>query len=251
MWEPDVRTFASSRLCRLDNPEHAEAVVDVIAFLTAPAHLRTRQRWVPDCKGLAIRRLDQQATERFQWANPEKPYFWLDIREALLGSRTTAFAGIVISPLGESLDIVVKTFWTFEELKIYELRMLSHLHRKDTTFVLGPNDTDPEKYIDALVIKSLPKALGEVIDAKTQSESWKAAPIQDRPLNEVYSLSIIATKGPVGRPLPRGPQLRVCNQQGLPFEIGFEALRSNMARRRRLAVVCREQGRTLSRYQLG
>jgi hypothetical protein len=226
LWEPDATTFASSRLCRLDNPAHAEAIVDIIAFLTAPAVLH-KQRWTPDREGLLIRGLDQEKTQCFKWADRENPYKWLDIRVSLFGSRPTAFAGKVNDPTsstgGELSSSVVKTSWTFQDLKLYELRMLSHLHGKKTLCEIGSNDPDPAKYIDPLVMEHLPKALGEVIDSKTHPELWTAASLSNSPSNEVFSLSIIATMSAhaAGRRMPRDSDFTFETAQGLQKKLGL------------------------------
>jgi hypothetical protein len=91
-WEFDSKAFASSRMYRLDDPEHARDIVDIVAFLTdpeAPFH----DRWIPDRRGVTVRPLEQEATQSWTWTNRESPYKYLCIRQALFDSRTVVFAG--------------------------------------------------------------------------------------------------------------------------------------------------------------
>lgn len=220
MWEFDARSFASSLVCRLDDPEHAEQFVDIIGFLTWPENPHF-QRWKPDLQGINIKPLGKPV-ERWTWTDEETPYKYLDIREALFGSRTVVVSGAArpASPTEEapavSVNVFIKAWWDFQNLEVHELKMLSALHRPESEPLerkLGDLDLssdDPQleadpvasRLVDPKVIDSLPKALGTIKDDKVDPAVWATQPLPLRPEGEVFTICIMATSGPRGHRMP-------------------------------------------------
>jgi hypothetical protein len=188
---------------RLDDPEHAKDIVDIVAFLTdskAPFH----DRWIPDRRGVTVRPLDQEATQSWTWTDHESPYKYLCIRQALFDSRTVVFAGKAKREDSddEPTDVIVKAWWTHREVEDYELKMLDHLHNGEPQFEFDPDPADsiPMDIIDPKVIACLPRALGVVQVEQVDPEVWKT-----RTRGTPRSLCVMATSGPLGWNMPTEP----------------------------------------------
>lgn len=190
---------------RLDDPEHARDIVDIVAFLTdpeAPFH----DPWIPDRRGVTVRPLEQEATQSWTWTDHESPYKYLCIRQALFDSRTVVFAGKAKREDSddEPTDVIVKAWWTYREVEDYELKMLDHLHNGEPQFEFDPSHTDPVPMdiIDPKAIACLPRALGVVQVEQVDPEVWKT-----RTRGTPRSLCIMATSGPLGWNMPTEPDI--------------------------------------------
>lgn len=198
---------------RLDDPEHAKDIVDIVAFLTdpeAPFH----DLWIPDRRGVTVRPLDQEATQSWTWTDHESPYKYLCIRQALFDSRTVVFAGKAKrehSDDEEEEEIFLKSWWSFPDLEAHELRMLYILHSEDSldrtlAGIHLSSDTvaDPvaSREVDPRLIESLPKGLGTVVDERVDRTTWATQPLLHCPENEVFTICIMATSGPRGQRMP-------------------------------------------------
>ena len=198
LWHFDARSFAVSQACRLDDPTDSERLVDIVGFLTAP-DIPFVQRWTPDPdRGFRIRPLDHEtANQTWNWTDAKSPYKYLEIREALFGSRTVVISGKA-KPQGsgrapgETVNVIIKAWWSFDDLEEHELRILSPLTR-DTSLPIDPK-----------VIECLPKGLGVVEDPKVNFTDWKTHPLRQDG-TDAFTFCVIATTGPEGRRMPSRP----------------------------------------------
>jgi hypothetical protein len=196
LWYFDAWSFASSRVCRFDRPEHYRELVEILAFVIQPT--LPQQRWSPT-SGFSSNNGDGSSPERWIWQpdpNGDSCKL-LEARMELFGSRTVVWTGIACrrdDPADEGIRIFLKLSFTINGDISHEYNMYRQLHSPLPAYPSYSSRTpDPE------VIDWLPRALGILDDIPS---TWKKQAFHGKAL----TFSGLCTTGKLGKPLPMNLQ---------------------------------------------
>jgi hypothetical protein len=200
-WVSDSLSFATTLLYDLANPDHAEDIAKILAFLTGDIE-NISDTYSPP-------------TDRFTLINPEDKTEQLEVRNELWGRRTAVFAGFARRLNAESdtaEPVTIKCAWLPTYLQTYEHKILTHINnalKEPVDSKSYPFLAEAKAAVDPEVLACIPKPLGMLKDCKRTSRSVKA-PLGDSDglysndeQEEVYlELSVLVTTGPHGERIP-------------------------------------------------
>jgi hypothetical protein len=154
MWISDSLSFATSRLCDLNNPDHAAEIVTWIAFMIGPLKSVTDTFEIPrhtfsvsrpstDAKG-------PNTVSEWEWVfdetKDEQPWCILERRRDLWGRRTVCVAGRARKrePGARTESFIMKFIWAPTYLSRWEYKVLE---------ILGKVQSDPNAQLSEALQK--------------------------------------------------------------------------------------------------
>lgn len=224
----DSLSYATSRLCDLLDPDHADDIVKILAFFMGDAR-EIIDTYSPPIETFEIIPPRGTRAEIWEWCPPPdsspenvaKPqemqlmaYQMLEVRDQLWGGRTAVFAGHARKqddPSGRICPIVIKCAWLPAYLKDHESRILQHIHTalEESTSTTYPFLTEAKAKVDPRVLGCIPKPLGAMQHCERRSRTVTSVLENEDGLQGSgdyhLELSVLVTTGPHGERIPTKP----------------------------------------------
>jgi len=224
LWFSDSLTFATTRVCDLGNPAHAEDIAKILAFLTGDVK-NISDTYTPPTDKFKLVNPDDETEQVWEWCTADGktdfaglPYKMLEVRYELWGRRTAVFAGSarkVDDSTGTIEFVTLKCAWLPTYLKNYEHKILTHIHKalnEPVDSKAYPYLEEAKATVDRRVIDCIPRPLGILADCERKSRRVKASfgvsdgLYSDAEQEGVYlELSVLVTSGPHGERVPTEP----------------------------------------------
>ena len=224
-WVSDSLSFATTLLCDLANPDHAEDIAKILAFLTGDVN-NVSDTYSPPADKLTLINPANDTKQVWEWCTTDGttdflglPYEMLEIRDEMWGRRTVVFAGLARKeddPTGTILPLTFKCAWMPHYYVDHEHAVLKLIHaalQEPINTEAYPFLQEAKTAVDPQVLACIPKPLGCLTDCQRTSRGVMS-PIGDKeglnvPSNsekEVYlELSVLVTTGPHGERIPTEP----------------------------------------------
>lgn len=172
----DSFSFATTRLCDLGNPEHAEDIVSTLAFLVGPLQAVLDTQDIPRGTFRIISSVDDGKSTPYEWVPDEDEAEWriLNRRDGLHGRRTVAVTGKARRKQeGAPVEsIIIKYTWLPEYLVHYEQLVLLKIARatkEAEEFGDNPKLTEAMNTVRREILDYRPRSIGMLADCERAS----------------------------------------------------------------------------------
>jgi len=209
----DSLSCSTTRLCDLGNPEHAEDIVAMIAFLIGPLHAVLSTYEIPTGEFAVESGEGKEKTlSKYKWVSDSEGVKWkiLERRHDLHGRRTVAIHGKArkVEKGAPTESLVIKFTWLPRYLAHYEqliLRKLARAAKEAEEPENNPKLAEAMKAVPEEIIEYRPRSIGMLADCeRTTRESPVRGSINDglahssSELPSQLVLSGMCTVNPVG-----------------------------------------------------